>query len=341
MKLEIITDKNIWEEFLTGSNLPVSFFQSFAWGEFEQAQAHKVHRFGIYIDEELKGVFQAVEIHARRGSFLHIRNGPVFNWGNNEKVRELVELIKAEALVLKCDFVRMSPLLEATPQNEELLDDLKLKLSQMHDVDAEITWVLDLEEEESQLLANMRKSTRYLIKQAQKLPQLTIRISNDPKDLVLFWPVYKDTVKRQKWHAYDFSYLTNEFQYFHKNDAIRIFLAEYEGKVIAASLFIYYLDEVYYHHSGSLSDFKKIPAMYLLHWESIKYAKSRGFKKYNFFGIARNNDPKHPWAGLSLFKQGFGGRKQEWVHARDLPLTKKYWLTHFFEKVERKRRGYS
>ena len=80
--------------------------------------------------------------------------------------------------------------------------------------------------------------------------------------------------------------------------------------------------------------------MYLLHWESIKYAKKKGFLIYNFFGIARDNDPKNPWFGFTLFKKGFGGYQREWVHALDLPLKRRYWLTHFFEMLERKRKGY-
>jgi lipid II:glycine glycyltransferase (peptidoglycan interpeptide bridge formation enzyme) len=340
MQLREIDNKETWDGFLQSTKLPVSFFQSYTWGEFEKEQGQEVFRYGIYIDEKLRGLLQAVLVKAKRGTFLHIRNGPVFELSEITTYARLLNLLKIEAAKHNCDYIRLSPLISNTQKNLEKLDLLGLKLSQMHDVDAEITWVLDLSQKQEDILANMRKTTRYLIKQAEKNQDLKIEISDKVEDLEEFFKVYEDTVKRQKWHAYSFEYIKKEFEHFKKDDAIRIFLARYQGKVIAASLFIYYQDEVYYHHSGSLSEYRKIPAMYLLHWESIKYAKSKGFRIYNFFGIARDNDPKHPWAGLTLFKQGFGGEQREWVHARDLPLNKRYWLTHFFEKIERKRRGY-
>jgi len=340
IELKAIDNKATWDGFLKSTQLAVSFFQSYTWGEFEKEQGQDIFRYGIYIDEQLKGVLQAVLVKAKRGRFLHIRNGPVFELNEVTIYAKLLNLLKLEAEKLNCDYIRLSPLIKNTQKNIEKLDLLGLKLSQMHDVDAEITWILDLSKKEEEILAGMRKTTRYLIRQAEKIEDLKIEISSDVEDLKEFFHVYEDTVKRQKWHAYSFEYIKREFEHFQKDDAIRIFLARYKGRVIAASLFIYYLDEVYYHHSGSLSEFRKVPAMYLLHWESIKFAKKKGFRIYNFFGIARDNDPKHPWAGLTLFKQGFGGEQREWVHARDLPLNRRYWLTYLFEKLERKRRGY-
>ncbi len=105
-------------------------------------------------------------------------------------------------------------------------------------------------------------------------------------------------------------------------------------------MFIFYRNEVVYHHSGSLTEFRHIPASYLLQWEAINDAKKAGFEKYNFFGIAREDNLKHPWYGLSFFKKGFGGEEQRWVHGHDLPLKPKYWLTYIYEFLERKKRGY-
>ena len=134
--------------------------------------------------------------------------------------------------------------------------------------------------------------------------------------------------------------MKREYEIFAKDDQIAIFLAEYQGVVIAASLFIYYGDTVYYHHSGSLTEYQKIPASYLIQWKSIQESKRRKFANYNFFGIAREDNPNHPWYGLSFFKKGFGGREQRWIHAQDLAIKPKYWLTYFYEFFERRSRGY-
>ena len=99
----------------------------------------------------------------------------------------------------------------------------------------------------------------------------------------------------------------------------------------------------FYHQGASVNS--KIPASYLLQWEAIKEAQRRGCHLYNFWGIAPINDnceimnKKHPWAGLSLFKMGFGGEPKQYVKTQDLPLSKKYWLTYLFEKARKLKRG--
>ena len=77
----------------------------------------------------------------------------------------------------------------------------------------------------------------------------------------------------------------------------------------------------------------------LMQWEAIKEAKQRGCEEYNFWGIAPNDNKNHPWAGLSLFKKGFGGYRRDYVKTQDLPLSKVYTLiTRPFEKLRKIKR---
>ena len=83
----------------------------------------------------------------------------------------------------------------------------------------------------------------------------------------------------------------------------------------------------------------KFSIPYLLQWEAIKEAKNRGCKMYDFWGFTDpKKEPRHPWAGPTLFKMGFGGRAYEYVKTRDLPLSRKYWLTYIFEKLRKAKR---
>lgn len=334
-----ITEKNDWEDFIADSGYNTSFFQSWAWGEFEKSLGKEVLRMGFYVDEVLVAIAQIVKINAKRGRFLHVRNGPVLDWDDNNLVKQLLTELKIIGEELKVDFVRISPHVKYSDYNSKLWKNYGFVTNQMHDVDAEITWVLDLSQDLETIQQGMRKNTRYYIRKAEKDGVKILR-SKNIEELDKFYEVYKDTVKRQKWNAYNYDYLKKEFEVFTKEGDISIYLAEYQGKIIAASLFIYYLGETFYHHSGSLTEYQKIPASYLLQWESIKDSKEKGVRKYNFFGIARDDNPKHPWAGLTFFKKGFGGEEQRWMHAHDLPIKNKYWLTYFYELYERWKRGY-
>lgn len=338
--------KQEWEDALDNLNSSISFFQSWNWGEFETIQGHYAYRYGFIAESQdepakLVAMAQMFLIKAKRGKYLHVRNGPVFNQGcDKDTISQIISSLKEIATTFKCDFVRISPLLENKPENTAKFFSLGLKPSQMHDVDAEVTWLLNLEQTPDEILEGMRKSHRYLVKKSLKTDEIEIEKTQDINMLKNFWPIYEETFKRQGWHAYNFNYLKKEFEIFTKDNQVNLFLAKYQGKYIAASLFIYYRGQAYYHHSGSLSEFRNVPAMYKIHWESIIEAQRRELKTYNFFGIARDDDKNHPWAGLTMFKKGFGGYQQEWLHAMDIPIKMCYWFTHCFEKLERKKRGY-
>jgi len=135
------------------------------------------------------------------------------------------------------------------------------------------------------------------------------------------------------------NYLKNEFNTFNQDDEVMIFLGRYKEETISAALIIFWSNMAFYHHGASSFKYSKIPASYLLQWEAIKEAKKRGCNIYNFWGIAPDENPNHPWRGLTLFKMGFGGYKKEYVKTQDFPLSNKYWLTYAIEKIRKSKRG--
>lgn len=339
IEIKHIDNEAVWEGFIAGSQIPTSFFQSWKWGLFEKSLNKTVHFLGFYQEEELLGIGLAIEVAARRGNFLHFRNGPLLKWDQSFSLNKILDLIEVFARDLYMDFVRVSPLVLVNGQAHLFLKRKGYVPSQLHDVDAEITWMLDLTLSEETILENMRKNTRYAISRAKR-DGIQIGVSSDADSIDEFWPIYQDTVRRQNWKAYSKEYIRSEFEVFSAENSANMFIAKLNGKPIAGSIFIYYQDQAYYHHSGSLTEYRKYPAPYLIQWESILEAKRRGLKTYNFFGIARDGNPKHPWAGLTFFKKGFGGYEQRWLHAHDKPLKPKYWATFLFELIERRRRGY-
>lgn len=340
---EIETQRE-WDDFIYGHNYPTSFLQSWNAGEFYNGIGNNTTRIGAYNEGSLKGIALIQKVVAKRGKMLHVRHGPVVDYNNERLVDTFIDYLKELALKEKVDFVRISPQVKSGSEQEKFLRSIGFSDSQMHDVDAEITWVLNLEQSEEEIMNGMRKNTRYYINRAKR-DGVEIVKSQNTEDLKIFWEIYQDTVKRHQWNAYSFDYIKKEFEAFVKDNQIILFLSKYKDKFIGGSLFTYFKDQAVYHHSGTLSQYSKIPSAYLLQWESILEAKARGMKKYNFWGIAptdENDNPKknHPWYGLTFFKMGFGGEVEQWMHAKDLPVSKKYWLTHVYEKVERKLKGY-
>lgn len=336
-EVEEITDKKEWEEFLLQFSVETTpFFQSWDWGEVQKKIGHSIYRFGLFEDGKLLGIALSVEIKARRGHYLHLRHAPVV--GNyKENFDFLFDEIKSYAKKLKCDFIRVSPLFPETEEVREFFKNRGFRNAAIHNMDAENAWVLSLEESEEQILAGMRKTTRYLVKKAKTFP-IEVSSSSSEADFKAFMDLYNETSRRHGFVPH--RGLSEEFKVFTKEKEAILFVARFEGKVISGILIVYYGNQAVYHHGASSDMHKEVPAAYLLQWEAIREAKKQGKKIYNFWGVVPENKPNHPWRGLTLFKTGFGGNRLNFVHAQDYPLNYNYWKTHAIETITKKRKGY-
>jgi len=340
MQIREINNKNVWESFLLQCS-EKTFLDSWNWGEFQKKQEEKIWRWGIYNNEQLVGIALVIKVKARRGTFLFIPHGPVTKSdrvtfsekGLGHFINKLKEIAKEE----KVRFIRVAPIQKRKEENIKIFSDLGFKNAPTH-MHPELTWELDINKTEEQLLSGMRKTTRYLIKQALKNTDIEVVKSYDTNDLKEFTKIYKETAIRHRFTPFSLSYLEKQFSSFNSDNQIVIYLGKYKERVISSAIMVYWQGIGFYHHGASLSKYNsnKIPVSYLIQWEAIKEAKARNCLKYNFWGIAPC--PNHPWAGLSQFKKGFGGHRRNYIKTQDLPLSPSYYLTFIIEKLRKIKR---
>lgn len=337
--LKEIDQEAEWEDFINELK-PHSFLHSWKWGELYEFQGTRVFRVGCYREGVLAAIALFIKVEARRGSFLFCPHGPLF-LKDEEVITILPELTRYAVEVGKkenCSFIRYCPLLASTIQNKQIFHDLKFKSAPIH-MHPELAWILDLDSTEEELLKNMRKTTRYLIRKSQK-DGVEIIMSQDLKDIDLFYSVYQATAKRQKFVAYSKDYIRKEFELFSKNNQALLFFGKYHGKTVSVAMIVFYGNSAFYHHSGSLNE-DKVNTSYLLQWRVIQEAKRRGYRYYNFWGVSSLDHPQHPWHGLSQFKRGFSGFEEPYIHAQDKVINMKYYLNYFIERIRAYRRGYN
>lgn len=377
-KVREIKEKEIWENFFLGCE-EKTFLDSWNWGEFQRkmgnftfarrkasfggstaaqkSEGGKIWRLGIYKESDLIAVALIIKISARRGTFLFSPHAPALAKAPTENhslryetLKTLLEELKKIAKEENTSFVRISPIWENSKENIEIFKNLNFRTAPIH-MHPELTWELDIVPPEEKLLIKMRKTTRYLIKQAQKNKDIEITKSTKIEDVERFNELYQKTVSRHHFTPFSIDYLTNEVLAFLPDNQVMIFLGKYKEELLASAIIIFWHGIAFYHQGASSPKYPKIPVSYLLQWEAIKEAKKRGCNVYNFWGIAplENKKPhrnpfgvlrnKHPWAGLTLFKTGFGGYKKEYVRTQDLPLSSKYWLNFIVELVRKSKRG--
>ena len=358
MELREITNKEEWENFLLQC-AEKTFLQSWNWGEFNEKMGAKIWRFGAYNGERLISVALVIRVSAKRGTFLFIPHGPVVMGEllakDKKEILELLlvrlaEIAKEEKALGRSptgepSFIRISPLLEKSEENENIFLDLGFRNAPMHSSAYEATWKLDLFPVTEDLVHNMRKTTRYLIRKATENPDISIEISADPKNIETYQKLNKEVSKRQKFVPFSPESIKNEFEVFKKDNEVVFLFGKYKGEVAAGAMIIFWSGIAFYHQAASLGKFAKFSIPYLLQWEAIKEAERPrnghpGCKVYDFWGFTDPEKfPRHPWAGPTLFKMGFGGYKKEYVKTQDFVISKKYWINYIIESLRKRKRG--
>lgn len=335
MKNEIkeIKDGKVWNSFVSNQDF-VNVLSSWEWQEFEKQNGFEVFSYGIYLDSKLNGVFSFTFVESRRGKYMLLRHSAFLDWNDRVLVNEVLIFLKDFCRERGVSFMRLSPTLLYSSGNEDLFLNYGFKKAVIKSNDAQFTTVLDLTKDLESFLFNMRKNTRYLIRKGEKMG-IKIRNIGDEKSLEDFENVYTETVSRHNWNAFDFDYIKKQFLMFSEKNVSRMFLAEYEGDILAAAIFTKFGNQVIYHHSGSVSR-DSVPANYVLLWEAIKYYKDFGLKEFNFFGISKDKSKNDSWYGITLFKKGFGGFDRELVGNFDYPVNSRYFITRILESLKQK-----
>ena len=323
--VKTIENQTEWDEFVT-AHPDANFLQSWDFYEFYFSRGFDIVRRGIYDENnQLVGVYAGEVEPAKRGRHLAIAGGPIFDWTNQEIKNLIFSDMKQQAKKLKCTFVRVRPQLQNTPENAKTFQQLGFRKAPMY-LSVEFAGVLNLENSEEEILKNMRQRLRRALRKAEK-NQITIEKTSDPKAIHDFYQIELQTAKRHDFYAFSEDFLTKQFAAFAKNDEAVLYIAKLGGEILAENFMIFYGNEASYHYGVSSELGTKYSGAPLLHMEAMRDARKRGIKRYNFWGIVDENDTKHRFYGVSVFKRGFGVEELKYLEARDLVLDKISYYT--------------
>lgn len=346
MNVQYATNQDQWDSFLS-SQQHRPFLQSWTMGEVYKDVHQKPIRIEVRDGDNIIGICQATLVPARRGRHLSIPYGPVIAKEHREKAMPmLIDALKEEAEKQKCSFVRFSPF---WLEKEELEGVVRAPMHLL----AEHLWYIPLMEcdpwtenkegpmrTEENIMMEMRKTSRNLVRRAKKEGVEIHRSENPLKDLPSFIKLHEETRKRHAFTPYTNAFFEAQVKHFSARNECTMYRAMYQGELIACSIHMHSFGETSYHHGASTHKHSKIPASYLLQWTAITDALKRGDRVYNFWGISPEGIKNHPFAGVRTFKTGFGGKLLEIAHCMDVPVNSRYHLTRAFETLRKWRRGF-
>lgn len=338
-----ITSPSEWENFILVQQ-PNTFLQSWEWGQTQVAEGNQVRYLGVWQADVLVATALVLTVQARRGTHYLIPHGPIMATAVDVKIvlQEIIEYMRSQtgsaAVAL-----RIAPLLLDNERNRVIFRELGFKPAPMH-VHAEQTWILDISRATPAILAGMRKTTRHAVQKAER-DGVTTEIVPHDQILDRFWPLYETTRDRHGFTLYPRTLLAEQLHQFSAQNRVFGVVATCQGRDVAAAIIFQYGTTCFYYHGASITVPGVSPTQ-LLQFAAIAEAKRRGATTYNFWGIAPSDpltkkpNPKHPFAGITIFKQGFGGQGINYLHAQDLPLSWRYRKLWIIESIRKIRRGF-
>lgn len=166
-------------------------------------------------------------------------------------------------------------------------------------IDLGNTIALDLSSPEI-IWENITSKNRNTIRKAQK-NNIQIYHTDDYSIFENFIAIYNQTMQRDNADAY---YYFKEDFYKAIHDYLRgyyqVFYATLDDQIIAASIILYANNQVHYHLSGSLSEYRNLAPSNLLLYEVALWGSAQGFKTFHLGGgLGSGND------NLYKFKAAF------------------------------------
>lgn len=188
---------------------------------------------------------------------------------------------------------------------------------------------------EDEVFAGFNQLWRRNVRKATKAG-VEVRLGS-VEDLPTFHELYLETAERDHFIPRPLAYFEQMFTAMATEDPdrLRLYLAEHEGRALAATTMVTVGEHSWYSYGASSNDGRQVRPSNAIQWRMITDALAMGSKTYDLRGISDTLDPQDHLFGLIQFKVGTGGDAVELAGEWDYPL-RPMWHRAFQLYLERR-----
>jgi len=290
MNIELLKkeDESRWDEFVFRSER-ATYCHLLGWRDVIKESYNHQDLYLVAKDgKEIHGILPAFIIkHPLFGK--KIISLPFFTYGgiigqNQKAYRLLIEYLKQYLKENRYDYFEMRSLTEDKTLKAEL---------------NKVTFLIDLRVGANNIWQRMDKKLRNQIRKAKR-SNFQFGIGNE--HLSDFYELYQKTMKRVGTPVHSFNFFQKVVEQF--PEAVNIFIARFESKIISALFFFNFKDTAINLWGASDEKFWKLNPNNFLYWEAIKYFLDKGFQYLDFGSTGRYSPTWH-------FKQQWGGIEKQ------------------------------
>jgi lipid II:glycine glycyltransferase (peptidoglycan interpeptide bridge formation enzyme) len=269
------------------------------------------------IVRERGAIVGGVQLLTRRvsaiGSVAFAPRGPILATSDPRLLDAVLKAAMALGRARRIRYLKLQPPVD----RPDLVDALKARGWVPSAVEAapSATVQVRLDRPEEDILARMRRSTRRGARQSVDRG-LEIRVGG-ASDFPALHAMIASTAERQGFEHYPMRYYETMWRVFAERDQALLLLGEMDGELLAAHLYIGFNDCVTAKAGGWSGQARTgVRPNAALDWAAMRWARERGFRAFDFDGIApsvaralaRGEDiPEAERNGVAEYKLGFGG----------------------------------
>lgn len=241
-------------------------------------------------------------------------HGPLVNWQDEEQTAVLLNQIDQACYRQRASLVKLEPNLwqTALPNWEKIAQEQGCTL-EADTIQPPRTVLVDISDDDEAILKRMKSKTRYNIRLAGR-KEVTVR-EGTLEDIAIFNRLIQTTGQRNKFGVHAPEYYQAAYELL-APDHLNLLIAEYEGQPLAAFIISAVGKRASYLYGASSNEERNRMPTYLLHWEAIRWAKSKGCTEYDLWGVPDEDEEtleaqfteRHDglW-GVYRAKRGWGG----------------------------------
>jgi len=263
---------------------------------------------------------------------LYVPRGPLLNWADGAVRSQVLDGLQALARRRGAIFIKIDPevvLGTGIPGSADdcLTDtgrDFQADLGRRgwHFSDEQIqfrntVWV-SLAGSEEERLGRLKQKWRYNLRLAQR-KGVVVR-SGSKADLSLMYHMYAETSLRDGFVIRSQEYYRTVWEKFMENDLATPLIAEVEGEAVAGLMLFHFAGRAWYLYGMSRQASREKMPNYLLQWQAMSLAESRGCLEYDLWGAPDVFDETDSMWGVFRFKEGMGGQVIRTCGAWDFPV---------------------
>lgn len=316
-----------WDQFV-GGHAAAHPLQLTAWGALKSDFGWDAAQLGLEQEGRLVAGTQILFRKLPRLGALPLRiayvpKGPLLDWADAGITRALFHALHRFCLRSGALMLKIEPEQPHSPDLSALLRALNFRPSS-RTIQPRTTLWLDLRPDEDIILANMKQKWRYNVRLAER-KGVTVR-QGDAADLALFNNLMQATGERNEFGVHSAAYYQRFWELFGPSGQAALFIAEREGRALAALMALRLAGRAYYLYGASANEERQLMPSHLLQWQTMRWAKAHGCTAYDFWGIpdevgldpdAPIPDPATDLWGVWRFKRGFGGEIMRYTGAWD------------------------